>query len=313
MRIFTSIRTSLLAAALIGLGACGDSTGNDTGKVSIYLKDAPGEVKAAWVTISEIYLQPGTEDGSNRVVLRDTPITTNLMALQNDVDELVDGAEVPAGTYAQLRFVITGACLQVMSSSNTPEVFASANYADVTRCQQVDGASPAPISGALQLPSFAQTGLKVTLPDGGVAVDGTTGILVDFDVAKSFGKEAGNSGRWVMSPSLKATDYRLAGSIAVTVQTAAGVNLTQDQMSNLKVTLTPAVTGASGTTLTGAGLTSVSATSATATFRYRDAGTYNVAVELTGSTLTLGSNPAITLSNGETKAVTIQITGITTP
>ena len=50
-------------------------------------------------------------------------------------------------------------------------------------------------------------------------------LLVDFDVGQSFGKEAGNSGRWVMSPVIKAADVTVSGSILVTADTATSVVL----------------------------------------------------------------------------------------
>jgi len=45
----------------------------------------------------------------------------------------------------------------------------------------------------------------VSMP-GGLVFDGAAQTLVvDFDVAESFGHEAGQSAKWVMHPSLKST------------------------------------------------------------------------------------------------------------
>ena len=57
-----------------------------------------------------------------------------------------------------------------------------------------------------QAPGGAQTGLKVNLPQDDLALEGeSTTWLVDFDVAESFGQEAGGSGQWVMSPVITGT------------------------------------------------------------------------------------------------------------
>src|SRR5688500_830324 len=87
---------------------CAAATENATsGKITVLLTDAPGDVKTAMVTISQVYLQGDGEDASGRVILRDTPITTDLLTLANSTAVLVKDATVPAGNYGQLRLVIT--------------------------------------------------------------------------------------------------------------------------------------------------------------------------------------------------------------
>src|SRR5690349_10356492 len=98
---------SFIALALLALGtltSCGDSTSSGTTKVSLLLTDAPGDVKSAVVTISEIDLQ-GT--GGSQVLLN-TPVTVDLLTLAGSTAQLVKDAVVPSGRYAQMRFVITG-------------------------------------------------------------------------------------------------------------------------------------------------------------------------------------------------------------
>jgi hypothetical protein len=54
------------------------------------------------------------------------------------------------------------------------------------------------------MPSFAQSGLKVNLPSDLFTVGADpVWVLVDFDVSQSFGRAAGGSGMWVMSPVLQ--------------------------------------------------------------------------------------------------------------
>lgn len=303
----TAIRSSLLLAGIVALTACGDSTGASRGSVSILLKDAPGDVRKAVVTIDEIYLQPGTDDGASRVVLRSTPVTGDLLELRNDIAALVDGAIVPPGTYGQLRFVISGGCLEVEGADGGTTIFSSSTtYGGLTQCK-ADGAA---VGGVLQMPSFAQTGIKVTLPEGGVTVaDEATVLLVDFDVSRSFGKEAGNSGRWVMTPSLKASNFLTSGSARVTVTATTAAAIALGSMANVEITLTSGSGGV--TTLTGTDLLTTAST-AEVTFRYLEAGTYTLAVTAQGKNLTLTGPSSVTVSSGGLATAAFTINDVTT-
>ena len=180
----------LLAVALAALAGCGDGAGpGGTTALSVKLTDAPGDVQHAFVTITEINL---TGDGG-KVVLRDTPYTTDLLTLAGTTDDLVVDADVPSGTYTGLRFVISGACITVENESGGSDIYTTDGY-DSTPCG-------GPATGVLQAPSFAQSGLKVVLDEAALTLEGPQKILlVDFDVAQSFGHAAGQSGMWVMHP-----------------------------------------------------------------------------------------------------------------
>jgi len=138
------------------------------------------------VTISEVSLvgSGGTQ------VLSGTPTTVDLLTLAASAMTLVQDVEVPSGSYSQLRFKITGACLAVEDGSGGSEVYATADF-DATLC----GTAPAQ---QLQAPSFASSGLKVTTTGDALELTGPEKIvLVDFDVTQSFGHEASG---WVMHP-----------------------------------------------------------------------------------------------------------------
>jgi hypothetical protein len=188
----TSMRPAayVLAGAAALLAACSDGAApSGTTAISIKLKDAPGEVQHAVVTIAGINLI-GT---NGKVVLSSSPVTTDLLTLANSTADLVSGAEVPSGTYAELRFLISGACLAVEGESGGSDIYATDGY-DATLC---GGAA----TGTLQAPSYAQSGLKVTLDAGVLTLTGAPKILlVDFDVSQSFGQVAGQSGHWTMHP-----------------------------------------------------------------------------------------------------------------
>lgn len=195
----THLRTLALGAALVSVGAaCSDSSGPANGgstAFSVYLTDAPGDVVTAMVTIDEVYLEGGDQ---GKIVLRDEDETVDLLTLVDSQSVLVDSVTVAAGSYSGLRFVISGGYIEVENSDGTTSIYASSpDYEGLP-----EGAE---VAGDLQMPSFAQSGLKVQFNGGlEVAAEGDA-VLVDFDVKQSFGKQAGNSGKWVMSPVLKGT------------------------------------------------------------------------------------------------------------
>lgn len=218
---FISRLTALAAVMLLPLLGCGSSES----KLTVLLKDAPGDFKAAVVTIDQVYLQG--EGG--KLVLSDKKVTTNLLTLANDTATLVQDAVVPAGSYSELRFVISGAYVQVDNGDGTSSIYAtSANYEGLPAGAKVDG--------DLQAPSLGASGLKVKLDGDKLEVTGEQKILVvDFDVSQSFGHDAGQNRKWVMHPVIKGAEMTLTGSTAVTLALGNGVTL--PVVNNAQVTL----------------------------------------------------------------------------
>ena len=206
----------LLGAA--GLAACSDSPGGDTGRLSIKLTDAPGDVRAAVVTIERVYLQAAEgEDGGGRVILRDTPVTVDLLELRDTIADLVEDAVVPSGTYEQLRFVISGAYIEVEGEGGASRFFSTSPAYPLPA-----GATRA---GGLTTPSWDASGFKVKLPGDRLVIDGDQKVLlVDFDVSRSFFRQLG-SGDWMARPILEATDFVATGSLNLTLARADTVDL----------------------------------------------------------------------------------------
>ncbi|HET9982758.1 MAG TPA: DUF4382 domain-containing protein [Longimicrobiales bacterium] len=223
--------------ALLGalpLAAC--ENGNDVagdGKVSLFLTDAPGDsIAAAVVTVTDVYLQSGSDtlSESSRVHLFTGERTVDLLTLRDSLSALVQNQTVPAGSYGQLRLVVTGAYVETGSGA----IYAtSPTYAGLP--------SGAQVSGALQAPSYAQSGLKIVLPGGSLQVGEGENVqlVLDFDVAQSFGHATGASGQWVLHPVVRASDVDGAETLAVTVNTSAGLELPAGfALSAVKVRLT---------------------------------------------------------------------------
>lgn len=204
----------LTLALIVPLAACDSTSVGEPGLISLMLTDESGDFTQAYVTIQRIELV-GDEDEGDGVVLLDEPYTTDLLTLSNDVADLVEDESVPAGTYSQLRLVIPEACIGVEQEDESEMIYASEGF---------DACGPA--DGALQLPSYGQSGLKIKMPGGAIEVDGDAHILVmDFDVSESFGQQAGGSGMWVMSPVIRAEYIGLTSGITVALTASESVDL----------------------------------------------------------------------------------------
>jgi hypothetical protein len=301
-----SLAVAFLSIGIMGaLSACSDGTASGSGKISLLLTDAPGDVKAAVVTISQIYLQ----GSSGRVVLRDTPVTTDLLTLAGTTAQLVDGAVVPSGNYSQLRFVVTGAYIQVENSDGSTSIYASSpNYAGLPQGAQV--------AGVLQMPSFGESGLKVDLPGGAVAINGDQKVLlVDFNVSQSFGHDAGASGQWVMHPVVKATDFQATGSVTVQLQKDPSLTMPTVGSSPLSLGDFRAVLTAPDATTHQVVLTDANNDGVfEAQFPFLAPGTFTVDFTTPSgvSFTTTPSHPAtVTVSTGQDATVSFTLTGAT--
>ncbi len=187
-------KRSGFAVFTVGFGAllaCDSASTNpndllQNATLSVYLTDAPGDVAAVWVDIAEIYFQGGPE--GRQSVLSESTGLVELTSLQDRAVEIVGGLDVDPGTYSQLRFVLSAAVLEATNG----EVY---GFGDAVHPDGLE------ITGELKCPSCSSSGLKVQLKGDELAIeDGGNSLVLDFDVAQSFGRPAGQSGKWVMSP-----------------------------------------------------------------------------------------------------------------
>lgn len=201
-------------AAVLALGACDSTDPDGPGSMSILLTDDPGDVTQAVVTIERIEIVGGA--GGPRVMM-DTPWTGDLTELRNEFVTLVDGYVLPQGSYAQLRLVVSEACIGVEAESGPDEVYAS-NDDIALECEGT-------LTGPLQMPSYSQTGIKVIFQGAIEVGSDQTIVLIDFDVEESFGKLAGGSGQWVMDPTIHGVEITFSATVNLTVELASGVVL----------------------------------------------------------------------------------------
>lgn len=301
------LRTVFGALFLAPFVACNSGDNAGTGRLSLLLTDAPGDVAAAVVTIDQVYLV----GGEGRTVILDEPFTTNLLELQNTATELVRDEPIPAGTYSELRFVISGGYIELEDGS----VYASSpDYAGLTEFPP-----SGPVTGDLQMPSYGQSGLKVKLPaDELVIGDGESSVLlIDFDVSQSFGHRAGGSGRWVMHPVVRATDVTRASRLTVDVTLAQGVMLPSGvTLGNFDAVLTRD-TGDGTPSEETLPLTDAGNGMWRADFQLLFAGTYDLTLRFTGTppAPVLTTDPAtpvaVTVGEGASATQTLTVTAAT--
>jgi Domain of unknown function (DUF4382) len=185
-----SARVAVMAL-LVAVSACGSSpasSGGDT-RLSIYLTDAAGDVDRAWVEITEISFRMGSE---TLTYVPDETGLIELTALVDDLQLLTDEQEIEPGTLTELRLVIGDAVLE--SKSGDVYVLGDPELPDGLQA-----------TGELQCPSCQQSGIKIKVSNDQVEVpEGDYALVLDFDVAQTFGHRAGSSGRWIMHPVVHA-------------------------------------------------------------------------------------------------------------
>ncbi|HYW96761.1 MAG TPA: DUF4382 domain-containing protein [Bacteroidales bacterium] len=157
-----------LASLLVLTTSCekkDNSSDEGNGKLKVSITDSPfpfeliqsasvtivkGEVKAADVN--------GNEEASFLTFFEDSA-TFNLMDLRNGITDELTVADIPAGSYDEVRLVISSASITLVNG------------------QTYD----------LKIPSGSSSGLKVKI-DPSIDVNGglTSELVLDFDVSKSF-------------------------------------------------------------------------------------------------------------------------------
>lgn len=212
-------KSILQSFALFGLVAlivasCGDintsGVDNNSGKtkMNVHLTDAPGDYQEVNIDVQglRIHFTPSSSDTVSPDTMKDgkwidlpvEPMQVNLLELQNGVDTLLASAELDPGTYRELRLIL-GHDNSVMVDSMIHD---------------------------LKVPSGQQSGYKIKFKtdlEEGEELD----VVIDFDAARSVHK-AGNSGKYILKPVLKAFvessdsgDDVVTGSIAGTIEPAA--------------------------------------------------------------------------------------------
>lgn len=164
-------------------------------------------VVQAWLKIEDICLQGVPADdmgeGGGRQCLLAAPTDwIEVAGPSAEWETLVDGVEVPLGT-AQLRFIIADVVMLATGASGE-SVYASSNEALADLNTFLGNDPPWTAQGEAHCPSCSSSGLKVIFPGGDPSMqNGLNTLAAQFNVAESFGRLRGNSGRWVWHPVVR--------------------------------------------------------------------------------------------------------------
>ncbi len=227
----------LVVVAAVALAACGGGDSEPVagpvaaGTLRVALVDAPAcgydevNVTVEKVRVHQSGMAADEAGGWSEVVLN--PVKRiNLLNLTNGVLEELGTTTLPAGTYTQLRLVLSS------NSAATP----LAN-------------SVLPTSGTetpLVTPSGQQSGLKIN-PQINVTSSQLSDVVLDFDACKSV-VVAGNSGRYLLHPVLTilprvaTTGLAVEGHVAGAIATGS-TSVTLQQAGVVARSTTPDVSG----------------------------------------------------------------------
>ncbi|MBI4411809.1 MAG: DUF4382 domain-containing protein [Deltaproteobacteria bacterium] len=222
MRLIQMIKTSCLLFLPVFWTISCSGGGAGTGTLSLALTDAASDdYQAVYVTIDEVQVhrlgggdeaetdegEEADDEGEWETIL--TPQTTyNLLDLVNGVRVDLGLATLSAGSYTQMRLIIGTGPDDGINLFSQAHPFA--NYVIDT-----DGETH-----ELKVPSGEQTGIKI-VEGFEISENETTELILDFDASASV-VIAGNSGQYLLKPTIKVLNTVEFSIIQGTVTTGEG-------------------------------------------------------------------------------------------
>lgn len=194
-------RRNVLVATVLTLGltlaACsGGGDGGEqqpTGQAKVVLTDAPAsEAEALVVTFGRIELIPAGGTDTDAAVIAESGGSFDVLTLRNGTLADVGAADVPVGTYAQVRVIVDEATIDFDDGNDPYDVF---------------------------VPSGAQTGLKINLdPPLVVKEDSSSTVILDFDAARAVVETPAGSNNYNLVPTgIRAVAQAEAGTVTGSV------------------------------------------------------------------------------------------------
>ncbi len=196
-----SLILSFAAIMAFVFSACEkDPTSMDgKGNLKLSITDSPIDtdgITGVYITFIDVMYHKSDDDAWHSFEDFEGPQTYNLLDLTRGETDLLGFFELEAGTYTQLRFMLEA---PTMGGGNHSNPGCWLEFEDGTEIP-------------LFVPSGAQSGYKA-VGQFTVPANGTVSVTADFDVRKSVVK-AGNSGKYILKPTIRLVLDDQAGAIA---------------------------------------------------------------------------------------------------
>lgn len=206
-------RSAALSAAV--LAGCRAGT-SDITSLSVLLKEPPGNVEAAVVTVTRVDLI-----GPNGpVALMHQPRVVDLLDPDRAPVGLVNDYAVPAVPYHELTVHVRGMYLAVRNLDGSLTRYSTPDY--------VATPAGAVVDRQLDLSAWAETGQAVTLAGGTLDLRGDQTILVlELDALRSLGAPT-EPGHLAFEPVITAAELGSMGGIRVTLERPADSGIPLD-------------------------------------------------------------------------------------
>lgn len=196
-----SLLLSIAGLMIFLFSACEKDNNVTDGKGTLKLSitDSPIDtdgITGVYITFTDVMYHTPDDDEWYSFEDFEGPQTYNLLDLTRGETDLLGFFELEAGTYTQLRFMLEA---PQMDDGNHSNPGCWLEFEDGTE-------------EPLFVPSGAQSGYKA-VGQFTVPANGTISVTADFDVRKSVVK-AGNSGKYILKPTIRLIVDDQAGAIA---------------------------------------------------------------------------------------------------
>lgn len=188
MKTLNLFTASLFALVLI-IAGCDTAPQSETGTLEVRLVDAPiDSVSEVNVVIDSVQVN-NTDNEEGWITISEPMQSYDLLKLTNGAYEVLGEVDLEPGTYEQIRLIL--------NREGNNLVFPDERVED------------------LFIPSGAQTGVKLNV-NAEIEAGFTYTLILDFDASRSVVK-AGNSGKYLLKPVIKASNEATTGIVSGTV------------------------------------------------------------------------------------------------
>lgn len=181
--------TASLFALVLMIAGCDTAPQSETGTLEVRLIDAPiDNVSEVNVVIDSVQVN-NSDNEEGWITISEPMQSYDLLKLTNGAYEVLGEVDLEPGTYEQIRLIL--------NPEGNNLVFPDERVED------------------LFIPSGAQTGVKLNV-NAEIEAGFTYTLILDFDASRSVVK-AGNSGKHLLKPVIKASNEATTGIVSGTV------------------------------------------------------------------------------------------------